>query len=391
MPPCVAETAGVGVSNEVSGGLSVMTHPTVSGPVQPPWRSRQEGPLRWPRADGYARRVTVLMVTDERFLDHRRERSHPERPARLEAVWSGVEAAGVAEAVVGCEPVPATDADLFRCHSEAQLRHLEDLHACGGGQVDIDTYMGARSWEAARLAAGAGLVAVEALRRGEADVAFCAVRPPGHHATDTTSMGFCLVNNVAVTAASLAASGERVAVVDIDAHHGNGTQDIFYDDGRVLFVSFHQWPLYPGTGRIDETGEGDGAGTTINVPLPAGAAGDTYRYGLDAVVVPAVERFGPDWLLVSAGFDGHRLDPLSNLGLTSGDFADLTARIAGLVPTGRCVMFLEGGYDLGALADSAGASLAAVVGVGHRPEPASGGGPGRDVVDQVVELHGVGT
>ncbi|MBT3246560.1 MAG: histone deacetylase [Actinobacteria bacterium] len=335
--------------------------------------------------------MTVLMVTDERFLDHRRERSHPERPARLEAVWSGIEAAGVAEAIVGREPVPATDADLLRCHSAAQLNHLEELHASGGGQVDIDTYMGARSWEGARLAAGAGLVAVEALRQGEADVAFCAVRPPGHHATGTTSMGFCLVNNVAVTAASLAASGERVAVVDIDAHHGNGTQDIFYGDGRVLFVSLHQWPLYPGTGRIDETGEGDGAGTTLNMPLPAGAAGDTYRYGLDAVVVPAIERFDPAWLLVSAGFDGHRLDPLSNLGLTSGDFADLIARIVGLVPTGRCVMFLEGGYDLGALADSAGASLAAVVGVDHRPEPSSGEGPGCDVVDHVVELHGVGT
>ncbi|MBM17062.1 MAG: hypothetical protein CL516_05300 [Actinobacteria bacterium] len=390
-PPCVVATARGGVPDDVSGGLPAMIPPYGSGARSAALSVTAGDPLRWSLADGYARRVTVLMVTDERFLDHRRERSHPERPARLEAVWSGIEAAGVAEAIVGCEPILATYADLLRCHSTTQLKHLEDLHASGGGQVDIDTYMGIRSWEAARLAAGAGLVAVEALREGVADVAFCAVRPPGHHATDTTSMGFCLVNNVAVTAASLAAAGERVAVVDIDAHHGNGTQDIFYSDGRVLFVSLHQWPLYPGTGRIDETGEGDGAGTTLNMPLPVGSAGDTYRYGLDAAVIPVLEGFDPDWLLVSAGFDGHRLDPLSELGLTSGDFADLVARIVGLVPVSRCVLFLEGGYDLGALADSAGAVLAAVVGVDHRPEPSSGEGPGRDVVDQVVELHGVGT
>jgi acetoin utilization deacetylase AcuC-like enzyme len=145
---------------------------------------------------------------------------------------------------------------------------LAGIDSAGGGPVDADTSMSAGSWEAARLAAGAGLVAVAALRAGEADVAFCAVRPPGHHATPTTSMGFCLVNNVAVTAAALADSGERVAIVDIDAHHGNGTQDAFYRDGRVLFVSCHQWPLYPGTGALDETGDGDGLGTTVNLHLP---------------------------------------------------------------------------------------------------------------------------
>lgn len=339
--------------------------------------------------DGYDRRVTVLMVTDERFLDHRRERSHPERPARLEAVWAGIESAGIAAAIIGREPVPVSDSDLLRCHSDAQLAHLADLHAAGGGQVDLDTYMGAGSWEAARLAAGAGLVAVTALRDGEADVAFCAVRPPGHHATSTTSMGFCLVNNVAVTAASLADAGERVAIIDVDAHHGNGTQDVFYDDARVLFASLHQWPLYPGTGRIDEIGANGGVGTTLNLPLPIGAAGDTYRHGLDAAVIPVVERFNPDWLLVSAGFDGHRSDPLSDLGLTAGDFADLVVRIVGLVPAGRCILFLEGGYDLRALSDSAGATLAAIVGVDHRPEASSGDGPGRDVVDQAAKLHGV--
>ena len=360
------------------------------------WRSSgDESRLRRPygpgrcEADGYARPVTVLMVTDERFLEHRPGRRHPERPARLEAVWSGIEAAGLGEAVVRRGATPASDGDLLRCHSGEHLAFLAGIDSAGGGPVDADTSMSAGSWEAARLAAGAGLVAVAALRAGEADVAFCAVRPPGHHATPTTSMGFCLVNNVAVTAAALADSGERVAIVDIDAHHGNGTQDAFYRDGRVLFVSCHQWPLYPGTGALDETGDGDGLGTTVNLPLPEGAAGDTYRYALDRVIVPVVERFGPDWLLVSAGFDAHRADPLTGLGLTSGDFADLVDRLVRLVAAGRCIMFLEGGYDLEALASSSGAALAAAVGIDHRPEPSSSAGPGREVVDLVATLNGI--
>jgi len=249
--------------------------------------------------------------------------------------------------------------------------------------------MGPGSWTAARLAAGAGLAAIEGLRNGDAEMAFCAVRPPGHHATPTRTMGFCLLNNVAVAAAALADAGERVAIVDIDAHHGNGTQEAFFTDGRVLFVSCHQWPLYPGTGAADEVGTGDGAGTTINVPLPAGAAGDTYRYAMDVLVVPAVERFAPDWILISAGFDAHRADPLTDLGLAAGDYADLMGRLTGLVPTGRLIAFLEGGYDLGALADSAGAFVAAGLGIRYSPEGTTGDGPGRDVVDAQALRHGL--
>ena len=338
---------------------------------------------------GYARRVSVLLVTDERFLDHHPGNRHPERPARLEAVWLGLEAAGLEEAIVRCEPVVAGEDDLLRCHPAEHLAALAELDCLGGGRVDADTAMSSGSWLAARLAAGAGLEAVAALRGGAAHVAFCAVRPPGHHATARKSMGFCLVNNVAVTAASLVDAGERVAIVDIDAHHGNGTQDAFYDDPRVLFVSFHQWPLYPGTGREEEVGIGEGFGSTINLAMPAGAAGNSYRYGFDRVVIPAIERFGPSWLLVSAGFDAHRADPLTDLGLTSGDYADLTTSLVGLVPRGRCVLFLEGGYDLDALASSSGASIAAAVGVQHRPESASGDGPGSEVVDRTVERHGL--
>src|SRR5205814_5425853 len=203
-------------------------------------------------------------------------------------------------------------------------------------------------------------------------------RPPGQHATRDRAMGFCLLNNVAVTAAALADRGERVLIVDWDAHHGNGTQDCFYGDPRVLYVSMHEFSLYPGTGRLDETGTGKGAGATVNLPFPAGTTGDAYLASLDEVVVPVAERFDPTWVILSAGFDAHREDPLTDLGLTSGDFADLTERVMSLVPPGHRLAFLEGGYDLDALRDSAGACVSALAGGRYRPEAPTSGGPGRN-------------
>jgi acetoin utilization deacetylase AcuC-like enzyme len=205
-------------------------------------------------------------------------------------------------------------------------------------------------------------------------------------------MGFCLVNNVAVTAAALAASGERVCVVDYDAHHGNGTQEVFYADPRVLYVSLHEWPLYPGTGRLDETGAGAGAATTCNLPLPAGSTGDVYLRALDDVVGPLVERFAPGWVLVSAGFDAHRADPLTGLGLSAGDYGALAARMAELAPgPGRLIAFLEGGYDLDALRASVAATLPGMVGEPARAvESPTAGGPGTDVVDAAARLWASG-
>jgi acetoin utilization deacetylase AcuC-like enzyme len=200
-------------------------------------------------------------------------------------------------------------------------------------------------------------------------------------------MGFCLLNNVAITAAALAARGERVAIVDWDAHHGNGTQDCFYADGRVLYVSMHEFPLYPGTGRLDETGAGAGVGCTLNLPFPAGTTGDAYLLAVDELVGPAIEAFAPTWLLLSAGFDAHRADPLTGLGLAAGDYVDLTRRLAPLVPPGRVVAFLEGGYDLEALALSAGACVAALEGLEYRPEAATAGGAGRAVVEAALRLR----
>jgi acetoin utilization deacetylase AcuC-like enzyme len=199
-------------------------------------------------------------------------------------------------------------------------------------------------------------------------------------------MGFCLVSNVAVVAAALADEGERVWVFDYDAHHGNGTQAAFEADPRVLFVSLHQWPLYPGTGRMTEVGTGDGLGRTMNLPMPPGATGDVYLRAFDEVIAPLVERFAPTWLLISAGFDAHRADPLTELGLTAGDFALLTTRARTMVPPGRVIAMLEGGYDLDALATSASATLAALAGAEFSPERPSAGGPGAETVAAVQDL-----
>jgi acetoin utilization deacetylase AcuC-like enzyme len=335
--------------------------------------------------DGSVRRVPVLFATHEAYLDHLTGEGHPERPARLGAVLAGARDAAVADALVPLAPVAAERAAVERVHPGALITRIEAMSLAGGGRLDPDTRASARSYEAAMLAAGAGITAVEALRVGSAGAtaAFCAVRPPGHHATRTRSMGFCLLSNVAIAAAHLVASGERVAIVDYDAHHGNGTQDVFYESPDVLYVSFHQWPLYPGTGRLDEVGEGAGTGTTLNVPVPPGATGDVYRRAMDDIVRPVVRRFAPTWLIISAGFDAHEKDPITELGLSSGDYALLTRDLLSLVPPGRRLVMLEGGYDLEALRDSTAGALAAMLDVEHLPEEPTVGGPGVGNVEAV--------
>jgi acetoin utilization deacetylase AcuC-like enzyme len=331
----------------------------------------------------------LFVATDPVFSLHDTGRGHPERPARLHAVEEGIQNAGLQDALIPLPARPATAVELERVHPAAYLEALEAQSRAGGGMLDADTVVSASSWEAAITAAGTGIAAIDALTNGAADAAFLALRPPGHHARAAQGMGFCLLNNVAVAAAELADRGEKVLIVDYDAHHGNGTQEIFYSDPRVLYVSFHEWPLYPGTGRHDEIGHGAGEGATINLPLPAGATGDVYLRALDEVVAPQVERFAPTWVLISAGFDAHRSDPLTGLGLSAGDYAAISARVAEWAAPGRLISFLEGGYDLDALRDSVAASLPTLIGsssVAIDGESDTSGGPGSTVVDAVADL-----
>lgn len=358
----------------------------------PSGRGAPEAALRVVPATGQTGAVTVLFSTHPRFVDHDTGRLHPERPARLDAVIAGFDAAASQVDVIRAEPSPASLDAVRRVHAPELVQALRDHCDAGGGPIDADTVACAVSFEAALLAAGAGLDAIEALDQGAANAAFLAVRPPGHHATPTRAMGFCLLNNVAIAAAALADRGERVMIVDYDAHHGNGTQDAFFDDDRVCYVSLHQWPLYPGTGALDENGRGRGSGSTVNIPLPSGSTGEHYLRAIDEIIVPASERFRPSWLLLSAGFDAHRADPLTSLGLSAGDFGLIASRLAALVPPGRRIVFLEGGYDLGAIAKGVEATLVALdadADAGQRwsEEPTSGG-PGAAEVTAAIAVHG---
>jgi acetoin utilization deacetylase AcuC-like enzyme len=313
---------------------------------------------------------------------------HPERPARIGAVEDGIADLHLESDAVFLASRPAERSELVAVHSASHLDALARACSDGVAALDVDTYLTPASWEAALCSAGAGLVAAEALRDGAGDLAFVATRPPGHHATARQAMGFCLLNNVAVTASQLVDRGERVLIVDWDVHHGNGTQDVFWNSPEVLYVSTHQWPCYPGTGDPREVGGPDAPGATLNIPLPPGATGDVVLAAFDQVIAPAVDRFAPTWVLVSAGFDAHRSDPLADLSLSAGDFAALATRVADFAPAaGRIILFLEGGYDLGALRSSVAATLGALVEAPQSAEPPTAGGPGGDQVRSAGDIR----
>jgi len=303
------------------------------------------------------------LYTHPACLEHDTGAGHPESPARLRAVLEAL-ADSHFPSLQRIEAPRATREQLLRAHDAA---YVDRIFAAAPTQsitrLDPDTVMSPGSLEAAMRAAGAVCAAVDAVMSGAATRTFCAVRPPGHHATRDTAMGFCLFNSVAAGAAqALDAHGlQRVAIIDFDVHHGNGTQAIFWNDPRVLYVSSHQMPLYPGTGAIDERG----AGNIVNAPLPPDSGSREFRAVWDDTLLPAIDTFHPQLLLISAGFDAHRLDPLAQLRLETVDYKWITQRLCELADRhtqGRVVSSLEGGYDLGALRESVAAHVAEMMG-----------------------------
>ncbi|HSO38499.1 MAG TPA: histone deacetylase [Labilithrix sp.] len=292
----------------------------------------------------------AVLLSDPRFFRHRSNGYHPERPERLEAARAAIERSELSFAPV--EPRPATDEELERVHDPKFLKWLRTLSG-EQGYLDADTYVGPESVAVAELAAGGTVAMVDAMIDGPNKRGVALVRPPGHHARPDHAMGFCLLNNVAIAAAHARARGlSRVAIVDWDVHHGNGTQDAFVADPSVLYVSTHQFPFYPGTGAVLERGEGEGKGYTVNVPLTAGGGDGVYRAAFERVILPVLEEYRPELILVSAGFDASARDPLAEMTLSADAFGWMARSLRGIADRtaqGRIALVLEGGYDLVAL------------------------------------------
>ena len=316
---------------------------------------------------GFVKYPAMILATDPVCKTHNPGRGHPEQIARYAAVYDALNAAGIVAKAKVIGPRALTHEDRLLAH-EARYLEIAEREIRGGYDhlSTGDTSIGLESWDAANAAAGCAVAATEAVVKGEAKTAFCLIRPPGHHANAVKGMGFCVLNNVALAArfARRRLGIERVLIVDWDVHHGNGTQDIFYEDGSVFVFNTHQSPWYPGTGAAHETGAGAGKGTTLNCPFPAGSGRAEILGAFETKLVPAMEKFRPELVMISAGFDSREGDPLGNFLLTDKDFADLTKVVRGIAAKtadGRVVSVLEGGYNLAGLASAATAHVGALV------------------------------
>lgn len=328
------------------------------------------------------------------FLEHS-EQDHPESPDRLRAIMNVLEESGLLARLVAIEPTPATDGQILAVHTPEHLARIQRVVDFGGGHLDPDTYANAFSLDAAKLAAGAAIRAVDAVLNGEVDNAFALVRPPGHHATRNEAMGFCLLNNIAIGAqhALDAHHLERILIVDYDVHHGNGTQDIFYREPRVLFFTTHLYPFYPGTGNWNEIGADEGKGYCVNVPLSAGVGDRGYQQIFDELLFPLAERYHPQLILASVGFDAHWRDPLAMANLSIAGYISLARTLKELaqeMSNGKLVMLLEGGYDLEVLAQGVAATFRVLLGDENIPDPI---GPSQqaeiDLGNYVEQLKGL--
>ena len=338
--------------------------------------------------------MATYVCTDDLFLNHRPLGEHPERPERLVAIATALAASELRGRYRHLAPRPATQEELERVHTADYLHSLwtrmGDQNPNGSGWLDPDTYYGPGTYKAALNAAGGTIELALRVLGSTADNGFALVRPPGHHASQGRAMGFCLLNNIALAATAARVQGARVAIVDFVVHHGNGTEEIFAADSSVLFISTHQFPFYPGTGAVTAVGEGAARGTKINIPLPEGSSGPEYRLAWKRVVMPALRRFAPDLILVSAGFDAHARDPLAGMALHEDDYAQLVHQLLQVQP--RLVAVLEGGYHLEALAASVLAVLRVLVDpAGYTPGSHDAGQPvageAKIAIGEVVKLH----
>lgn len=308
----------------------------------------------------------TLLYYDPRFLDHETG-DHPEHAGRLRAIWGRLESIQIVQRCSKPSWESVGPERLQRVHEPGYIERVAELASCGGGRAERDTVIGPASYDVALRAAGAACDAVERVLRGEAKNALCLLRPPGHHALADRAMGFCLFNNIAL-AACVARDEydlDRVLIVDWDVHHGNGTQKAFYADARVAFLSSHRWPFYPGTGDAQETGTGEGLGLTLNLPISFGTPRETYLERFAAALDQFAAKVRPQLVLISAGFDSHRADPIGSLGLETEDFAELTRVVCAAAATyadGRVVSLLEGGYNPPVLAECVETHLRGLLG-----------------------------